>query len=267
MASAASRGNSARRGARLSCLDSSELRETSNRLANVLCAQGIGRGDRVAILLPQMPAVAASHIAIYKLGAIALPLAVLFGVEAISYRLKDSGARAVITNAQGLAKLAGLRDSLPDLALVLSVTSLVLPLLSLSSFNAIAVNGVLPEATTITLAADYLSVTLPYAFFFTALVAFTMTEPIHPAANLARAAGYDRPVGDPKQSRSMTIAQHGIVATSQPLAAQVGTYNQNGFSTSIHTFGFRRRASSTNSSEEGNSRLASAMGRGSARSK
>src|SRR5262249_10147016 len=97
------------------------LRETSNRLANVLRAQGIGRGDRVAILLPQMPAVAASHIAIYKLGAIALPLAMLFGIEAISYRLKDSGARALITNAQGLAKLAGLRDALPALALVLSL--------------------------------------------------------------------------------------------------------------------------------------------------
>jgi acetyl-CoA synthetase len=82
------------------------LRETSNRLANVLAARGVGRGDRVAILLPQAPAVAASHIAIYKLGAIALPLAMLFGVEAIAYRLRDSGARVLITNAQGLAKLA-----------------------------------------------------------------------------------------------------------------------------------------------------------------
>ncbi|HEX3858609.1 MAG TPA: AMP-binding protein, partial [Pseudolabrys sp.] len=41
------------------------LRETSNRLANVLRAHGVARGDRVAILLPQMPEVAASHIAIY----------------------------------------------------------------------------------------------------------------------------------------------------------------------------------------------------------
>jgi len=85
------------------------LREQSNRLANVLAAQGVGRGDRVAILLPQMPAVAVCHIAIYKLGAVALPLAMLFGVEAISYRLKDSGARALITNGQGLAKLAPAR--------------------------------------------------------------------------------------------------------------------------------------------------------------
>src|SRR5262245_17033095 len=86
------------------------LREASNRLANALAARGIGRGDRVAMLLPQGPVVAVSHIAIYKLGAIALPLAMLFGVEAIAYRLKDSGARALITNAQGLAKLAAGRD-------------------------------------------------------------------------------------------------------------------------------------------------------------
>ena len=97
------------------------LREQSNRLANVLAAQGVGRGDRVAILLPQMSAVAVCHIAIYKLGAVALPLAMLFGVEAISYRLKDSGARALITNGQGLAKLAPARDEARGLDLVLSV--------------------------------------------------------------------------------------------------------------------------------------------------
>ncbi len=95
------------------------LRERSNRLANVLAARGLGRGDRVAILLPQSPAVAVSHIAIYKLGAVALPLAMLFGVDAIAYRLKDSGARALITNALGLAKLA--HDARSTLDLVLSI--------------------------------------------------------------------------------------------------------------------------------------------------
>src|SRR6266849_4608658 len=69
------------------------------------------------ILLPQGPDVAVSHIAIYKLAAIALPLAMLFGVDAISYRLRNSGAKALITNAQGLAKLANSGDALPDLVL------------------------------------------------------------------------------------------------------------------------------------------------------
>src|SRR5665213_1622485 len=97
------------------------LRETSNRLANVLRAHGVARGDRVAILLPQMPEVAASHIGIYKLGAVALPLAVLFGVDALSYRLQNSGAAALITNAAGLERIAGIRKELPDLNLVLSL--------------------------------------------------------------------------------------------------------------------------------------------------
>ena len=91
------------------------LRETSNRLANTLRAHGVARGDRVAMLLPQTPEAAAGHIAIYKLGAIAVPLAILFGVDALSYRLQNAGVKAVITNAQGLAKLKQIRGDLPNL--------------------------------------------------------------------------------------------------------------------------------------------------------
>ena len=97
------------------------LRETSNRLANVLRAHGIARGDRVAILLPQAPEVAASHIAIYKMGGVALPLAVLFGVDALSFRLQNSGATALITSAQGVERIAEIRKDFPDLKLVLSL--------------------------------------------------------------------------------------------------------------------------------------------------
>jgi acetyl-CoA synthetase len=97
------------------------LKETSDRLANVLRAHGVARGDRVAIMLPQTPEVAATHIAIYKLGAVALPLSILFGGDALQYRLQNSAAKAVITNAQGAAKVATLRDAVPALSLVLSV--------------------------------------------------------------------------------------------------------------------------------------------------
>ena len=97
------------------------LREKSNRLANVLRAQGVARGDRVAILLPQSPEVAAIHIAIYKLAAVALPLAVLFGTDALSYRLQNSGANALITNARGAQRIAEIRKDLHTLKLVLSL--------------------------------------------------------------------------------------------------------------------------------------------------
>jgi acetyl-CoA synthetase len=97
------------------------LRETSNRLANVLRAYGVTPGDRVAIYLPQAPEVAAAHIAIYKLGAVALPIAVLFGPDALSYRLQNSGAKALLTNASGVARLSEIRDQTPDLTCVLSI--------------------------------------------------------------------------------------------------------------------------------------------------
>jgi acetyl-CoA synthetase len=96
------------------------LRARSNRLANALRRRGVGEGDRVAILLPQGRDVPVAHIAAYKLGAIAVPLAALFGADALSYRLRDSGAKALVTNAAGIAKLAQIAEPLPELALVIS---------------------------------------------------------------------------------------------------------------------------------------------------
>ena len=97
------------------------LRETSNRLANVLRAHGVARGDRVAIFMPQAPEVAVAHIAIYKLGAVALPIAILFGPDALAYRLQNSGAKALLTNAQGLGKFEEIRGQVPNVTWVLSV--------------------------------------------------------------------------------------------------------------------------------------------------
>jgi acetyl-CoA synthetase len=96
-----------------------QLRELSSRLANALAAHGIERGDRVAILLPQCVETAVAHLAAYRMGAVVLPLFTLFGPEAIEYRLADSGARALIAGDEGLAKLHGMRDRLPELRLVL----------------------------------------------------------------------------------------------------------------------------------------------------
>lgn len=92
-----------------------DLRDASNRYANVLKAHGIQRGDRVGILLAQSPETAYAHIAAYKLGAIALPLFSLFGEDALRHRLVDAGAKAVITDLDGASKLSPIRNSLPDL--------------------------------------------------------------------------------------------------------------------------------------------------------
>jgi acetyl-CoA synthetase len=59
-----------------------EIRRLSNQAANLMLGNGLTRGDRIAVLLPQMPETAIAHVAIYKIGAIAVPLFSLFGTEA-----------------------------------------------------------------------------------------------------------------------------------------------------------------------------------------
>ncbi|EKF17770.1 AMP-binding protein [Nitratireductor pacificus] len=97
------------------------LAAQSDALAGSLRRSGVARGDRVALLLPQSFETAIAHAAIYKLGAIAVPLALLFGMEALEYRLFTAGAKAVITNEAGLAKLTPIRGRLPALELAVSV--------------------------------------------------------------------------------------------------------------------------------------------------
>lgn len=96
------------------------LNQAANRIANAFVAKGIRRGDRMALLLPQVPETAVAHLAAYKIGAIAVPLAALFGLEALRYRLSDSGAKALVTDSAGLEKLSQIREDLPDLDLVVS---------------------------------------------------------------------------------------------------------------------------------------------------
>jgi len=97
-----------------------ELHRRACRLANVLEAHGITRGDRVGVLLPQSPDAAVAHLAAYRMGAIAVPLFLLFGEDALEYRLADCGAAALVTDEAGLSKLAAIRDRLPALHCVLA---------------------------------------------------------------------------------------------------------------------------------------------------
>jgi len=96
-----------------------DIKSLSNKLANVLRANGMEKGDRVGILLSQCPETLISHVAVYKLGGIALPLLTLFGQMAIEYRLRDSAARVLITNSENLAKVMEIRNGLPELKLII----------------------------------------------------------------------------------------------------------------------------------------------------
>ncbi|MBU0516747.1 MAG: acyl-CoA synthetase [Proteobacteria bacterium] len=95
-----------------------DLKRLSNRLANALAARGVGRGDRVGIMLPQCPETGLAHVALYKLGAVAVPLFTLFGPDALQYRLANCRAKGIITDGANLDKVMAIKEELPDLELV-----------------------------------------------------------------------------------------------------------------------------------------------------
>ncbi len=93
----------------------------ANRLSNALAALGVQRGDRVAIVLPQCAETAVAHLAIYQLGAVAMPLSMLFGPDALAYRLQDSGAVVAIVDSSAAVTVHALRDACPALRHVVTV--------------------------------------------------------------------------------------------------------------------------------------------------
>jgi acetyl-CoA synthetase len=92
-----------------------ELAAMSRRFANVLKADGLKRGDRVAVFLSQSLELPVTHLAAFRSGLVSVPLFMLFGEDALEFRLANSGARAVVTDESGWEKLAKIRDRLPDL--------------------------------------------------------------------------------------------------------------------------------------------------------
>jgi acetyl-CoA synthetase len=98
-----------------------ELQAEANRLSNALKRLGVKRGDRVAIVMPQRFETAVAHIAILQLGAVGMPLSMLFGPDALEYRLNDSEARVAIVDESSIANLSEARASCPMLQTILAV--------------------------------------------------------------------------------------------------------------------------------------------------
>ena len=92
-----------------------EVADFSRRFANVLKADGLVRGDRVAVFLSQSLELPIAHLAAFRAGLVSIPLFALFGEDALEFRLANSGAKAIVTDAGGYEKLAKIRDRLPDL--------------------------------------------------------------------------------------------------------------------------------------------------------
>ena len=102
-------------------LSYAELQAQADRLSHALQRLGVQRGDRVAVVMPQRPETAVAHMALYQMGAVAMPLSMLFGPDALVYRLQDSGAVAALVDESAVGNLLSVRSQCPVLRSVLAV--------------------------------------------------------------------------------------------------------------------------------------------------
>lgn len=93
----------------------SSLAVLTRRVADYLTSKGVVRGDRVGISTPQSPETAAIHLAVYSIGAIAVPMSLIYGGDTYRHIISNSGASLVFAGAMPAGHIRGLRSELPDL--------------------------------------------------------------------------------------------------------------------------------------------------------
>jgi acetyl-CoA synthetase len=98
-----------------------DLQQAADALSHVLAGLGVQRGDRVAIVLPQRFETAVAYMAVLQMGAVAMPLSLLFGPEALAYRLQDSEAVVALVDAASVSNLLAVRAQCPVLREVIGV--------------------------------------------------------------------------------------------------------------------------------------------------
>ncbi|EMA44592.1 AMP-dependent synthetase and ligase [Halococcus morrhuae DSM 1307] len=114
-----------------------ELDRYSSQLANALEKRGIERGDRVGVVVPQKPSNPITHLACWKIGAVSLPLSVLFGDESLRHRLDDSGAKAVVADTTVVETVVSAATNCPALETIVEVTDDDLASEATTSFSAL----------------------------------------------------------------------------------------------------------------------------------
>jgi acetyl-CoA synthetase len=97
------------------------LQDAADRLSHALVELGVRRGQRVAIVMPQRFETAIAYIAVLQMGAIAMPLSMLFGPDALEYRLRNSESTVAICDETSVANLLAIRAHCPALRTVIGV--------------------------------------------------------------------------------------------------------------------------------------------------
>ena len=98
-----------------------ELQRRANALSHLLARLGVRRGDRVAIVMPQRFETAIAYMAVFQMGAVAMPLSMLFGPDALEYRLRDSDAAVAVCDESSIANLLAVRAACPALRTLIGV--------------------------------------------------------------------------------------------------------------------------------------------------
>ncbi|BBO74618.1 acetyl-CoA synthetase [Desulfosarcina widdelii] len=98
-----------------------QMRNITNQLANYLSHNGVKPGDRVAICMSQRPETLFANIAIWKTGAVSVPLTVLFGPDGLEYRLKHSAAKVAIVEVGTIDTLRSIKTHISSLKQIIVV--------------------------------------------------------------------------------------------------------------------------------------------------
>src|SRR3954469_12926534 len=98
-----------------------EMAERVNRLASALISAGVARGDRVAYLVPNIPALLEGHFAVPLAGAILVAINTRLSPPEVAYILEHSGAKVLVVDTELAHLVEPSLASLPDLELVVSV--------------------------------------------------------------------------------------------------------------------------------------------------
>ena len=98
-----------------------DLQQRANATSKLLVSLGVQRGDRVAIVMPQRFETAVAYMAVFQLGAVAMPLSILFGPDALEYRLEDSEAVVALCDESSIANVLEVRGQCPALRGVVGI--------------------------------------------------------------------------------------------------------------------------------------------------
>jgi len=98
-----------------------EMARSANKLGNVLRNLGVERGDRVILQMPNCPEVLQGFQAVWKIGAVVVPINYLVGEEETGYIYEDSGAKVVISSLAFLPKIKAGRAKVSTLENVILI--------------------------------------------------------------------------------------------------------------------------------------------------